>query len=394
MKHIADRPDSWIFYLVSSCYFGAVILRSILVYRGSPELSKALGLVVVVLVLAAVEPRLSRRWPMAFPLYLLLQTGLVFWLMRLPGYPDFFAALFAILSIQAMAHLNPKIVGLWIALCSLVMALILSRAYQTQSIALSLIYTAQNVFFGSYALATRRAQAARLQNQELVKENQEANQQLEALSAQLEQFAAAQERSRLARELHDSVTQTVFSMTLTTQSALLLLDRKPDLVMAQLERLSHLANSALDEMHKLISELGPGIGSTGGLANTLRVHLTERGTVEGLEVSLEVTGDQILSTLEEQSLFRIAQEALNNVVKHAGVSQAQIRLHLDEPFWIEIEDKGVGFDPNQVQNGKRVGLLSMRERAAEIGWSLQVLSSPGTGTLVRVEKSPEKVRQV
>lgn len=394
MKQIADRPDSWIFYLVSGFYFGAVFLRSILVYRGSPVLGLALGWLMIVLVLAAVEPGLSLRWPGVFPVYLLLQTGLVVRLLALPGYPDFFASLFAILCIQAMIRLNPKIVGFWIALCSLAMAMIFTRAYQTQSIALTLIYTAQNVFFGSYALATQKAQAARFNNQKLVKENQEANQQLEALSAQLEQFAAVRERSRLARDLHDSVTQTVFSMTLTTQSALLLLDRNPSLVIGQLERLSHLASSALDEMHRLISELGPGEITSGDLANALRVHLAERGAAEGLSAALEVAGNQILSPLEEQSLFRIAQEALNNVVKHAGVSQAQVRLHLDEPFWMEIEDQGTGFDSNRVQNGKRVGLTSMRERAAEIGWSLQIVTSPGAGTLVRVEKSAVKVRQV
>jgi signal transduction histidine kinase len=393
MKRFTNRPDSWIFYLVASFYFGAVLLRSILVYRGSPELGLALGMLLVGLILAASEPAITRRWSGYFLIYLLLQTCLVFWLLTLPGYPDFFASLFGILSIQAMARLNPRVGILWIALCTPVIALILDRVYGPQSIALALIYTAQNVFFGSYALATRRAHAAHLKNQALGKELQEANQQLEVYSTQIEQFAVARERNRLARELHDSVTQTVFSMTLTTQSALLLLDRHPDQVGAQLERLCQLARSALAEMGTLISELQPEKGASGGLANALRGHLAERQFPEGLAVSLEVLGDQTVDPIEERSLFRIAQEALNNIVKHAQASQAQIRLHLDDPFWMEIEDQGIGFDLYLAQNGKRVGLLSMKERAAEIDWGLHIITSPGAGTLIRVEKLPLKERQ-
>jgi signal transduction histidine kinase len=108
---------------------------------------------------------------------------------------------------------------------------------------------------------------------------------------------------------------------------------------------------------------------------------------------LDVKGDQALDPEEEQSLFRIAQEALNNIVKHARSSQAQIRLHLSEPFWMEVQDQGQGFDLQRARNSGRVGLASMDERAAEIGWRLQVITSPGAGTRVRVEKKPSEGRQ-
>src|SRR3972149_8276306 len=99
------------------------------------------------------------------------------------------------------------------------MMLLLVRTYGTfQAFALTLIFSAGNVFFGAYTLAMRRAQAAGVQNQALALELQEANHQMEAYSTQLAQLAVARERNRLARELHDSVTQTVFSMTLTIQS--------------------------------------------------------------------------------------------------------------------------------------------------------------------------------
>ena len=111
-------------------------------------------------------------------------------------------------------------------------------------------------------------------------------------------------------------------------------------------------------------------------------------------MSLEVDGNQTLQPAEEQGLFRIAQEALNNIVKHAGVSQARIRLNLDEPPWIEIEDHGQGFDLQKARGSNRVGLVSMHERAAEIGWELEVNTSPGAGTRIRVQKKPTGERPV
>jgi signal transduction histidine kinase len=86
-------------------------------------------------------------------------------------------------------------------------------------------------------------------------------------------------------------------------------------------------------------------------------------------------------------LFHIAQEALNNVLKHAGTSQARVRLHLREPFWMEIEDHGRGFDLQYTQRSGHVGLVSMREWAVEIGWALQIETFPSAGTRVRVQKS-------
>jgi two-component system NarL family sensor kinase len=87
-------------------------------------------------------------------------------------------------------------------------------------------------------------------------------------------------------------------------------------------------------------------------------------------------------------LFRIAQEALNNIVKHAGVNQAAIRLNIAGSPWLEIEDRGAGFDLQQAGGGEHLGLAGMRERAAEIGWTLRVESTPGSGTRIRVVKAP------
>jgi signal transduction histidine kinase len=394
MTPTSSRSFQRIFYLAASFYFGAVFLRSILIYRDSPELMWVLGMLLVWLAFFTSEPGITRRWSGYFSIYLVIQTILVFILLSTPGYSDFFASLFAILSMQVMLHLHTKIGAAWIVLCALGMALLMAKVYKSQTIALVVIYTAGNVFYSTYSRATRRAQEARAQNQVLAQELEEANQKLQTYATQLEKLAVARERNRLARDLHDSVTQTVFSMTLTTQSASLLLERDSDRVEAQLDRLSQLARNALAEMQLLITELRPEETARGGLAATLRRYLADGRFSENLSVSLEVQGEQPVRPAEEQGLFHIVQEALNNIVKHAQASKARVRLHLSEPMWIEIEDWGQGFDLQQAQSSGRVGLLSMRERAAEIGWGLQIVTSTGAGTRVRVEKLPEADRQV
>jgi signal transduction histidine kinase len=389
MKRFADSSSQWVFDLTAGLLFGAAVLRSLLAYRDSPALAQVLGLLLAWLVLFVSEPAISRRWSAYFPLYLVLQTILILVLLLMPVFPDYFAILFAVLGMQIMQRYNPRHGVAWIGLFAPLMLLPLAKNYgAAKAVAFTLVYTAVSVFLAAYARATRRAQATRAQNQALAQELHETNRQLQDRSRQLERLAVVRERNHLARELHDSVTQTIFSMTLTTQSALLLLDRDPGRVGAQLDRLNQLAHSALSEMRVLISELRPEKVAGGGLVAALRRHLADRRLPETLSVSLEVEGDGPLEPAEEQGLFRIAQEALNNVVKHARASRAQVRLHLAEPFWMEIADQGQGFDLRQARNGSRVGLVSMGERALQIGWDLHVITSPGAGTRIRVEKPP------
>jgi signal transduction histidine kinase len=384
--------SKWIPILTASLYFVAVALRTWLYFREGPYLGRALGLLLLWLLLIVSEPRISRLWAVYLPIYLILQTGLVFALMALPGTPDFMGALLGVLSMQVLLRLPTRVGVAWIGLCALGLWLLLSRSYQYQAIAFSLIYTAGNVFLGSFTRTIRKAQAARKYNQALAGELELANRRLQDTSAQLEQLAAARERNRLARELHDSVTQTVFSMNLTSQSAALLLARDQEQVSAQLERLYTLSRSALTEMQLLIDELKPGLGGRQGLPAALHQLLTDSRFRDNLSVSIEVQGEQTLTPAEEQALLRIAQEALNNVLKHARTSRAALWLHLEPPACMEIEDHGQGFDLQQAQRSGHLGLNSMRERAAEIGWALQIETSPGAGTRIRVEQpEPQEV---
>lgn len=388
MKRGITWSYEWFYSLTVVLLFLAVVLRTLLIYRAdSAVLGRDLALLLAWLTLLVSQPSLSRRRPRYSLFYLVLQSILLLAMMLSPDSPDYFAILFAVLSMQTMQMFSPRVAAVAIAIFTPLIALALVRLVgPLAAIAFALVYTAANTLFGFFALAARRAGEENCRNQAMLQELQVANRRLQDYARQRERLTAARERNRLARELHDSVTQTVFSMTLTTQSALLLLDREPGRVGAQLDRLSELANSALAEMQTLISELRPETTGGAGLATALRHHLAERRLPENLAVSLEVAGDRPLAPAEEQGLFRIAQEALNNVGKHARASRACVRLDLTEPGWMEIEDDGQGFNLQQVKSQGGIGLASMAERAAEIGWDLRVLTAPGAGTRIRVEK--------
>jgi signal transduction histidine kinase len=224
----------------------------------------------------------------------------------------------------------------------------------------------------------------------LLGELQATHRQLQGYAAQVEALAAEQERSRLARELHDSVTQTVFSMNLTVQSARLLLERDPDRTASQLGRLEELAASAMGEIQTLVSQLRPTSIAEEGLPVALRRLAAERLVRHGLDVTVEVNGERVLAETVAAGLYRIAQEALTNVAKHAGTQQATLRLNLAPGVtFLEVEDCGLGFDPQSALSPLgHLGLAGMAEQARELDWKLSVESRPGHGTRVRVEENP------
>ncbi|PDW03450.1 GAF domain-containing sensor histidine kinase [Candidatus Viridilinea mediisalina] len=204
--------------------------------------------------------------------------------------------------------------------------------------------------------------------------------------------AVLEERNRLARELHDSVTQQLFSMILTAQAARAQLERNPQRVPGQLERLQETATAALAEMRALIFQLRPPALRDQGLVAALQQQAQLLAQREGIKIGLSVIGDERLASGIEQPIFRIVQEALNNVCKHAGACNAQITLELtNESITVRVYDDGAGFDPeaNPTSIGQQLGLLGMRERAAELGGSIELNSAPGCGTevVVRVPRS-------
>lgn len=203
--------------------------------------------------------------------------------------------------------------------------------------------------------------------------------------------AVLEERNRLARELHDSVTQQLFSMTLTAQAARAQLARNPQRVAAQLERLQETATAALAEMRALIYQLRPPALRDQGLVAALQQHAQQLARREGIVIALSVVGDERFARGIEQPIYRIVQEALNNVVKHANARNVQVMLELsNEQLRVRVADDGQGFDPAATPSGdgRHLGVLSMRERAAELGGTMELRSAVGSGTevIVRVPR--------
>jgi PAS domain S-box-containing protein len=212
------------------------------------------------------------------------------------------------------------------------------------------------------------------------------------LFAEAQDQLALQERHRLARELHDSVSQALFSLTLQTRAAQLLLEKEgldpSGAIGGRMEKLRELTDGALAEMRALIFELRPEALREEGLVAAVRKHAEGLSASEELSVAIEAPDDQLAlpATVEEQ-LYRLAQEALSNIVKHAQASMVRIRFQLPKAeanqLILEISDDGIGFDPLVSRPG-HMGLRTMAERAATLGGSLEITSTSGSGTIVRV----------
>jgi len=204
------------------------------------------------------------------------------------------------------------------------------------------------------------------------------------LYEQARELATVEERQRLARDLHDAVTQTLFSASLIAEAVPRLWKRDPAEVQRRLEELRQLTRGALAEMRTLLLELRPAALEEAMLGDLLR-QLTEAITGRArVPIVLTVEEERMLPPDVQVALYRIAQEALNNVAKHAGASQATVNLRC-QPEQVElfIRDDGRGFNPESAFL-KHLGLGIMRERAEAIGATLKIESQVGHGTQVLV----------
>jgi PAS domain S-box-containing protein len=213
------------------------------------------------------------------------------------------------------------------------------------------------------------------------------------LYEQAEQAASLSERSRLARELHDSVTQSLYSVTMYTEAAARLLTTGKEATAAEyLRDARDTAQEALREMRLLIFELRPPALEEGGLAGALQARLDAVEKRAGVQAELRVAGLEGMANAEwlpltvQQELYHITQEALNNSLKHAKARNLQVCLQLkDDTVRVEVSDDGIGFDPTTAEARGGLGLPGMRERAQRIGAQLQIESAPCQGTTVSVE---------
>ncbi|HDD61262.1 MAG: hypothetical protein DRI65_07360 [Chloroflexota bacterium] len=207
------------------------------------------------------------------------------------------------------------------------------------------------------------------------------------LYRQAKQLAVVEERNRLARELHDSVTQALYGITLHAEAAFRQLDvRNIPLANEQLEELRSTAQEALREMRLLIFELRPSVVEMQGLIPALRARLEAVEERAGMNVEINVDENLELSDRIQDGLYRIAQEALNNALKHAKANQITLNLTgTMSRVTMEIMDDGVGFKPDESVEGGGLGLDGIIERAELLNSELTLDSWPGRGTTIRIE---------
>jgi len=204
------------------------------------------------------------------------------------------------------------------------------------------------------------------------------------LSEHAQELAALQERQRLARELHDSVSQALYGISLGTHTALEALESDPGEAIAPLEYVITLAEVGLAEMRALIFELRPESLATEGAIAALTKQVAVLRSRYKLTVDAQLGEEPALSLERKQALYRIAQEALHNIVKHARASTVLLRLNRqDGKLILEVCDDGKGFDPTGPFPG-HLGLHSIQERAAWLGGTCSIESAPAQGTCLRV----------
>lgn len=385
-----QRPGAGLFLLISYGLWAAVSLRWIteFIESGHP-LTWAISVILLIYgLLLGLEPLLTGGSTLRAHLYLALQTTLIFLASLLYFELDFFALLFIPLCGQAM-FLLPRRQGLaWLGILIVVSAagLIIQFGSLSAAVSFIILYSAALVFVAAFVIMVQQANESRRRSEQLLAELQDAHQQLQTFAGQAEELAIANERTRLARDLHDSVAQTLYGLTLQAEAASRKLAAGQDeAVQVHLQAIREDARQTLQETRLLIFELRPPILEEAGLAAAIKARIDSVEARGGTAVHLDLQEVPGLDPALEMGLYRIAQEALNNIAKHASATELDVRLVQNGEFIsLSIADNGCGFDPDALPDG-RAGLKGMAERVAEMHGDLQIKSTPGQGTEIQVE---------
>lgn len=259
IKLPGQSTQSWRVITASHYTLLAIVaVRAVLAYGGKRGIVQGLVLLAIFLLLFVTEPRLSRRWPAYRWPYFAVETALVVWLGEMAPEFDFLWSLYVILGTQAVIYFPRRAALAWCGLLVVIAGLFLMAAMGAAS-GLSVLFNliALSLFVISFGQLSWQAEAARNESAALLRDLQAAHAQLQAYAAQAEELSAVRERNRVARELHDSVNQIIFSITLTVEAARTVLAREPARVRPYLDQLETLTGSALAQLRSLITQLRP-----------------------------------------------------------------------------------------------------------------------------------------
>ncbi|MDX1414306.1 MAG: sensor histidine kinase [Candidatus Promineifilaceae bacterium] len=320
-------------------------------------------------------------------IYLTIQTVLVFVASLFYFELDFFAILYLPLCGQATFLLPRRQATTWLGM--LVGVFIVGLLIQfgwPQALSFMILYSAALIFTAAFAAITIQAHEARLRSEELLANLQDAHEQLQQYAGQAEELARMKERNRLARELHDSVAQTLYGLSIQAEVASRRLDGgKIEEAPSNLADIRQVAQQSLAETRLLIFELRPPILQEEGLAAALRTRLEAVEGRSGLHIRSELRSGRLPPAVEG-ALYGIAIEALNNVVKHAQARDVQVALIQENGrVQLDIIDDGCVFTAEEQVGGS--GLRNVRERAQGFDGRFTIHSMPGKGTTIHVEVS-------
>jgi signal transduction histidine kinase len=207
------------------------------------------------------------------------------------------------------------------------------------------------------------------------------------LYEQARELSIVAERNRLALDLHDAVSQKLFALVLAAETAATLLQRDPVAARDQVVKLRTLAQDAHEELRSLVFELRPPDLERDGLCGALRKHVEVLQRLQQREIELDLADGLPRYPARDAEVLRIAEEALQNALRHADAAHIAVKLNGDDGgLVLEVVDDGVGFDPGDPEvRSRRLGLTSMEERARRLGGQLTIRSAAGAGTTVRLE---------
>jgi signal transduction histidine kinase len=331
-------------------------------------------------------------------IYLVVQIAIIFKIASVI-HVDYWAGLIIPLVVQAMHNLPLRIGFSITGILSVIMSyLMVTRLGPRRGLPLMLSNLSGYFLLAAALAIIQEAVAARDESQKQQAELQLAHQKLQEYTERAEELAVLQERNRLARELHDAVTQTLFSASLIAEALPALWERDQEMGRERLAMLRQMSRGALAEMRTLLVELRPAALVETRMEELLR-QLGEAVTGrEGVPVTVEVEGRCELPADLHVALYRIAQEAMNNVVRHAKASHVAVSLRctsrvpssssreVEGPgvkVELVISDDGRGFELDDVPP-EHMGLGIMRERAEAVGAQLGIVSQTGLGTQVTV----------
>ena len=293
---------------------------------------------------------------------------------------DSLSFLFLFASIHAALVLTRRAATFWVMAYYLTVATAVLITRGSAGLFAAAFYFVTYIVCGVFGTILQQAELAREHNQQLVEE-------LQSTQKKLQELAVVDERNRLARDLHDSVKQQVFAISMQLSAAKTSLS-KSDKAYVSVTQAERLAQQAGAELTTLIQELRPPSLARKDLSAALKELIVEWSRQNEIEVEAKVEVGLSASVNVEQALFRVAQETLSNVARHSKASKVSVNLAVEnDEVVLTIEDNGMGFDLNNARKG--VGLDSMRERLESVGGQLDVSSQRKKGTCIvaRARKS-------